>query len=67
MRNGEGYLIRPDGTKFKGKFKNNYIDGIGLNITKDGRELIGFFNEGKAMKGKVIMYFNEINVHKMNF
>ena len=55
MGDGEGYLIRPDKTNSKWKFKNNYIDGIGLifNINKDGRKLIRFFNEGKQWNVKL--------------
>ena len=38
-----------------------------MNINKEGKKLIGFFCEGKAIKGKAIMYYNEENRYNMNF
>ena len=60
-REGKGILIRPDGTKYFGNYKNDEQDGIGMNINKEGKKLIGFFCEGKVIKGKCIMNYNEEN------
>ena len=60
-------LIRPDGTKYIGPYKNDVQDGLGKNITKEGKELVAFFKDGNVIKGKSIMYYNEPNIDQMHF
>ena len=66
-REGKGILYRPDGTIFEGKYKNDEQDGIGINTNKEGKKIIGFFKEGKVIKGKAIMYYDEQDRNKMHF
>ena len=66
-REGEGILLRPDGTKYIGNYKNDVQEGWGKNITKEGKELMGFFKDGKIINGKAIMYYNEPNMNQMHF
>ena len=66
-RNGYGKLLRPDGTFFIGNYKNDVQEGIGISINKDGKELYALFEDGKVLKGKTIMYYDEPNLNKMHF
>ena len=67
IREGYGILIRPDGAKYIGNYKNDYQEGRGININKEGKELIGLFKDGHVVKGKSIIYYNELNIHSMHF
>ena len=64
---GEGILLRPDGTKYIGQYKNDVQDGIGKNFSKEGKELVGLFKDGKVVKGQSIMYYDEPDNDQMHF
>ena len=67
LRHGEGNLFRPDGTQYIGIYANDVQEGEGINITKDGRILKSFSKNGKVVKGKALMYYDEPNINSMKF
>ena len=47
-------------------YKNDVQEGLGKNITKEGKELIALYKDGKVVLGKSIMYYNEPNIDQMH-
>lgn len=47
MMNGQGVMIKADGTKYKGGFKNGIFEGHGIMLDANGIKYEGDFKNGK--------------------
>jgi hypothetical protein len=47
MMSGQGILVRPNGVKYVGQFKNNKVCGKGTLTSPGGKKLVGEFKDGE--------------------